>query len=102
MSDESRSQFEQEAANTLGLPVQMIVDARKGDGYDHAYNSMNVMQPLNDWWHWWKKSRASLVVEQWDFDTFSPNDCGDEAVWMTEVKRTLGKAGITVKGERDE
>ncbi|TDX14621.1 Lar family restriction alleviation protein [Buttiauxella sp. BIGb0552] len=43
--------------------------------------------------------RAAIVIEQSDFDTFSPHDCGDDAVWMTEVERTLRAAGITVKGD---
>ena len=68
---------------------------------DFTINDVGDYDNKATYWAWWgwQQSRAALVVEQWDFDTFSPNDCGDEAVWMTEVKRTLGKAGITVKGE---
>lgn len=98
--EEMRQQFEQEAANTLDLPVQMIVDARKGDGYDHSYNSMNVMQPLNEWWHWWKKSRASLVVEL-PVIFGAGRTLNTLRVAIKECAETLKEAGITVKGEGD-
>lgn len=60
--EESRVQFEREAALTLNLPTSIIESARKGDGYDHAFDSMNIMQPLNEWWNWWKKSRAAIEI----------------------------------------
>ncbi|TDN54936.1 hypothetical protein EC843_101995 [Buttiauxella sp. JUb87] len=53
-------------------------------------------------WRGWKAGRASIVIDKYDFDTFSPHDCGIDAVWMTEVERTLRAAGITVKGDSDE
>lgn len=61
--DESRKQFEYEAGQALNLPTSIIELARKGDGYDHSFDSMNIMQPLNGWWHWWKKSRAAIEVD---------------------------------------
>ncbi|HCR2016745.1 TPA: hypothetical protein QCI64_001524 [Enterobacter asburiae] len=61
--DESRKQFEYEAGQALNLPTSIIELARKGDGYDHAFDSMNIMQPLNGWWYWWKKSRAAIEIE---------------------------------------
>lgn len=61
--EESRKQFEYEAGKALNLPTSIIELARKGDGYDHAFDSMNIMQPLNGWWAWWKKSRAAIEVE---------------------------------------
>lgn len=57
----NREKFEYEAGKALNLPTSIIELARKGDGYDHAYDSMNIMQPLNGWWHWWKAGRADLA-----------------------------------------
>ncbi|MDR7875861.1 hypothetical protein, partial [Yersinia mollaretii] len=61
--EESRKQFEYEAGKTLCLPTSIIELARKGDGYDHAFDGMNIMHPLNGWWHWWQASRESIEVE---------------------------------------
>lgn len=61
--DESRKQFEYEAGQALNLPTSIIELARKGDGYDHSFDSMNIMQPLNGWWQWWKKSRAAIEIK---------------------------------------
>jgi hypothetical protein len=91
MESKSREAFEAELVKWW--PQAEGNMARDGD--DYANQFMNYA-----WWGW-QKSRAALVVEEWDFDTFSPHDCGDDAVWMTEIKRTLGKVGITVKGEGD-
>ncbi len=60
----SREKFEYEAGKALNLPTNIIELARKGDGYDHAFDSMNIMQPLNGWWHWWKAGAASLQAER--------------------------------------
>ena len=50
-------------------------------------------------WNGWKESRASLSISAYDFEWFSPHDSGEQAVWITEVIRTLRKAGITVPEE---
>lgn len=62
MSD--RDQFEARAAEKLRLPVEVIQSARNGESYLHAFDSMNVMQPLNGWWDWWQASREALKAEQ--------------------------------------
>lgn len=56
----SREQFEKYAADRLGIPVGMIFDARNGGRYLHAFDSMNVMQPLNGWWGIWQASREAI------------------------------------------
>lgn len=61
--EQMRSEFEAYAANRLGMPLQMIIDARKGERYDHAFDSMNVMQPLTSWWTIWQASRKALNIE---------------------------------------
>ncbi|EOS94731.1 hypothetical protein LU631_02590 [Erwinia tracheiphila] len=48
-------------------------------------------------WEAWRASRASLVIDLYDFDQFSPNDSGEWAIWKTEVARLIRKAGISVK-----
>lgn len=97
--DESRKQFEYEAGQALNLPTSIIELARKGDGYDHAFDSMNIMQPLNGWWHWWKKSRAAIEIELPEACSCcyseSEKELHDSA--MCEVTDILSAAGIKVK-----
>ncbi|WP_261369596.1 hypothetical protein [Yersinia bercovieri] len=102
--EESRKQFEYEAGKALCLPTSIIELARKGDGYDHAFDSMNIMHPLNGWWHWWKLSRERIEVElptrnadayterDWDGNHAgrSRNNTLDECV---EALRTAGNCG---------
>jgi hypothetical protein len=45
----------------------------------------------------WKASRASIVIELSPGDCFSPNDCGDLAIWRDDAKRLFEAAGLTVK-----
>ncbi|MCI2234053.1 hypothetical protein MKK42_18325 [Escherichia coli] len=59
----SRERFEKYAGGRLGLPIEMIFDARNGDRYLHAFDSMSVMQPLNGWWGIWQASRAAIEIK---------------------------------------
>ncbi|EPT6909817.1 hypothetical protein ACVRTC_000509 [Cronobacter sakazakii] len=97
--DKSREQFEYEAGKALCLPTSMIELARKGDGYDHAFDSMNIMQPLNGWWVWWKKSRAAVEIEldakvmvEDEFD--KGHNCA-----IDYCAESIRAAGLKVKGE---
>ncbi len=102
--EESRKQFEYEAGKALCLPTSIIELARKCDGYDHAFDSMNIMHPLNGWWHWWKLSRGSLEVDL-------PELCGDgendtdyiEGLndGIIQSARAIHTAGIRIKGESE-
>jgi hypothetical protein len=102
LHEESRKQFEYEAGKALCLPTSIIELARKGDGYDHAFDSMNIMQPLNSWWHWWQASRASIVVD-------TPQLCGDgenDSEYtdgyndgVTATEKTIRSIGLSIKGE---
>lgn len=56
-----------------------------------------VCDILQGHWQTWKASRAAIEIEIYDFDSFSPHDCGDDAVWTSELIRTLAKHGIIVK-----
>lgn len=57
----NREEFEYEAGQELRLSVSIIKQARKGDGYDYAFDSMSIMQPLNMWWHWWQAGREGMA-----------------------------------------
>lgn len=99
--EESRKQFEYEAGKALCLPTAIIELARKGDGYDHAFDSMNIMQPLNGWWHWWQSSRASIAVELPDFCEccYSEEEKGLVDSVVEYCAEALSSAGLTVKGD---
>lgn len=107
LHEESRKRFEYEAGKALRLPTSIIELARMGDGYDHAFDSMSIMQPLNGWWHWWQASRASIVVD-------IPNELRIETIVDKKVQQAfvnghlLGRKecfdairsiGLSIKGE---
>lgn len=90
--EDVRAQFEAWAEEVGALPWRYLKKQRTpGGGYS--------VQIYNYMWSAWQASRTAIVIDKYDFDTFSPHDCGDDAVWMTEVERTLRAAGITVKGD---
>lgn len=97
--DESRKAFEQYAADRLGLPLEMIFDARNGDRYMHAFDSMNVMQPLNGWWTLWQASRATIEIklppkaESSPYEHYMPHYTMD----ADSVESAIRAAGIKVK-----
>lgn len=95
--DKSREQFEYEAGQVLNLPISIIELARKGDGYDHAFDSMNIMQPLNGWWHWWKKSRAAIEIELPDSTEFDGPDMSGAQQAISQIREKLTETGIKVK-----
>ncbi|HFF8979806.1 hypothetical protein V6305_09335 [Serratia marcescens] len=92
LHEESRKQFEYEAGKALRLPTSIIELARKDGGYDHAFDSMSIMQPLNGWWYWWQASRASIVVELPEMEDF-------ELLDESKVKDSLRSIGLSIKGE---
>ncbi|ELI8163506.1 hypothetical protein RSF59_004480 [Yersinia enterocolitica] len=109
--EESRKQFEYEAWKALCLPTSIIELARKGDGYDHAFDSMNIMHPLNGWWHWWKASRESIEVKLPQRQSLCASGYGDgyfvssisgEGLEYDEVVEALRTAGIRIKGESEK
>ena len=105
--EESRKQFECYAANKLGLPIQMIIEARKGDRYDHSFDSMNVMQPLTVWWTLWADSRAAIEIElpkqnaRHPFDeAFDDGYTAGKNGAIQDCADAIRAAGLTVKGDR--
>lgn len=45
----------------------------------------------------WEASRAAVVVDLTDLSRcFSPNDCADWAMWLSDVKETVEAAGLKV------
>lgn len=100
--EESRKQFEYEAGKALNLPTSIIESARKGDGYDHAFDSMNIMQPLNEWWHWWKKSRAVIELDlpkKYYSEAYLGNGCCDDYAndKLDKVYSVVRAAGLKIK-----
>lgn len=99
----SRERFEEYAAGRLGLPIEMIFDARNGDRYLHAFDSMNVMQPLNGWWSIWQASRAAIEVELPDVygDKYTPSSCTmdgfDFEQYLDDLCVEIQSAGLKVK-----
>ena len=46
----------------------------------------------------WAASRESLVIDLSDLSNcFSPNDCGDWAMWLDDVRVLVQQAGLKVK-----
>lgn len=45
----------------------------------------------------WLASRRELIVTIEPGDCFSPNECGDLAIWRDDAKRLFEAAGVTVK-----
>ncbi|WP_235896630.1 hypothetical protein [Yersinia vastinensis] len=106
--EESRKQFEYEAGKALCLPTSIIELARKGDGYDHAFDSMNIMQPLSGWWHWWQASRESIEVELPEkanmdscFDGINYANSSGRNRAIDDCAAALRSAGIRIKGESE-
>lgn len=48
-------------------------------------------------WQAWKASREAVVVDLSDLSRcFSPNDCGDWAMWLDDVKKLIKAQGLKV------
>lgn len=89
----SRAQFEKFAADRLGLSIAMIFDARNGDRYLHAFDSMNIMQPLNGWWTIWQASRAEIEIELPEEESFGCTT----GYYAEDVIDVIENAGLKVK-----
>lgn len=63
---------------------------------DEAGDYINY--PTQCYWLVWQASREVLEVTIEPGDCFSPNDCGDLAIWRDDAKRLLEAAGVTVRG----
>ena len=51
-----------------------------------------------DYWRVWQASRAALEFDLSDLSNcFSPDDCGDWAIWLSDVKTLLEAAGLRAK-----
>lgn len=48
-------------------------------------------------WEAWQASRESLVIDLSDLSNcFSPNDCGDWAMWLDDIRIMVQRAGLKV------
>lgn len=87
MSDSiSRQQFEEWVLREY--PNQVM--ARFNDGEYQSWALQNA-------WIGWQASREALVVDLSDLSQcFSPDNCGDWAMWLDDVKRLIEDLGLKV------
>lgn len=70
-------------------PVWLMYDAK---------TSTYPLEKIQDRWKVWQASRESLVIDLSDLSRcFSPNDCGDWAMWLDDVRIMVQAAGLKVK-----
>lgn len=92
-TDKARAEFESWCTDADDGPQ---VDPMWMAHFDPATNEYALDQIQRDW-RSWLASRAALVVTIEPGDCFSPNDCGDLAIWRDDAKRLLEAAGVTVR-----
>jgi hypothetical protein len=70
----------------------------EGEPPHEKYDSGDYLnQHVQRYWTGWKASRESLVIELSDLSNcFSPDDCGDWAIWLDDVKKLIVAAGLKV------
>lgn len=101
----NREEFEYEAGQELKLPVSIIKQARMGDGYDHAFDSMSVMQPLSQWWHWWQAGREGMDKKLTDMAVQLANaesKCRELAAENAELNKFITQSCYVFDGEQHE
>ncbi|WP_017133282.1 hypothetical protein [Pseudomonas agarici] len=87
MSDKMREEFEDSVLSEY--PNQNMGRFATGD-----YQSTTIE---HCWWAW-QASRKALVIDLSDMSNcFSPDDCGDWAMWLDDVKKLIEDAGLKVK-----
>ncbi|HID7507779.1 TPA: hypothetical protein ACXHW4_001602 [Enterobacter hormaechei] len=90
--DESRKAFEQWLMEEFGYRHDYLEYWRgEGDYKSHP----DLRSRWQGWNKAWQASRAAIEIElpEW----FSPNDCGDRAMWSDAVEKAIRAAGIKVK-----
>lgn len=87
MNDKMREEFEKS-------PRFRGMDFTRSPTHSEYYDSPYA----NGAWDGWKASRETLVVDLSDLSNcFSPNDCGDWAMWLGDVKKLIEAQGLKVK-----
>lgn len=81
--------------------------ARCGEGFrSTVLHSLTHKNPYGEYfyvtdsiaWWGWKASRLAEAVDLSDLSNcFSPNDCGDRAMWVDDVKKLIEAQGLKVK-----
>lgn len=71
----------------------------EGEPPHEKYNSGDYRnQHVQRYWLGWQTSRETLVIDLSDLSNcFSPNDCGDWAMWLDDVRILVQRAGLKVK-----
>lgn len=89
MSDRLREEFEVWAKTNYSYFINPISRSAAGE-YETS--------PVRRDWNVWKASRESSVIDLSDLSNcFSPNDCGDWAMWLDDVRILVQRAGLKVK-----
>ncbi|MBF8720480.1 hypothetical protein [Pseudomonas guariconensis] len=71
-----------------------------GEGFRSSavYMVKQNMATVSAAWWAWQASRAVIVLDLSDLSQcFSPNDCGDWAMWLDDVKKLIEAQGLKVK-----
>lgn len=97
MTDKAREEFEAWFKHNYqwfikqGLVVYGL--ERSQDPLNHYVNPI----PNHDY-RVWLASREEMMIDLSDLSNcFSPNDCGDWAMWLDDVKKLAEAAGLKVK-----
>ena len=92
MTDKMREEFE---VSFVAEQVRLF-----GEGFRSSALYMIEQDTINvrsAWWAW-QASREALVVDLSDLSNcFSPDGCGDWAMWLSDVNRLIEAAGVKVK-----
>ncbi|WP_241603578.1 hypothetical protein [Rosenbergiella nectarea] len=78
--DESRKQFEN------------WFESKKKEFKINGLGLIHVARIRDKYWEAWQASRQAIEIDL--SDCFSPYDCGDEAVWIDQLKKKLSVKGI--------
>jgi hypothetical protein len=90
MNEKMREEFEAWAITSAWLGLV-------GDDLEFI-NGGYVYPEVKSAWLSWQASRESLVIDLSDLSRcFSPNDCGDWAMWLDDVRIMAQAAGLKVK-----
>lgn len=112
MTDKMREEFEAAFARktaSLGVDGPDVADLEQFGGFEQVLLEAMTEDRTADtyrnnvfasaWWAW-NASRESLVIDLSDLSNcFSPNDCGDWAMWLDDVRILVQRAGMGVSKE---
>lgn len=96
MSEKMREEFEAKFPTPLGI-WWSAESGEDGGRYMTEFAHVGCVYHQGRW-EGWKASRESLAIDLSDLSNcFSPNDCGDWAMWLDDVRILVQRAGLKVK-----